>query len=95
MSEKNFNKSRLTCPKCSEQLMTCDTQTHEWSPSGGLTSRKGPRICVACHQEVDLSIAIGLMQLKEKEAEVERLQQEIASANYSFGVEPVEVENGA
>ena len=95
MSEKNFSKSNLICPKCSETLMTYETQTHEWSPSGGLTTRKGPRVCVACHEAVDLSTAIGFMQVKEKQAEVERLQQEIASANQSFGVKPVEVENAS
>lgn len=94
MSEKNFNKQSLLCPNCSVELVTCDTQSHEWSPSGGLTSRKGPRVCVSCHRAVDLSIAIGCLQVAEKKAEVARLQEEIAAASHAYGGVPEEVEDG-
>lgn len=71
--------------------MTYETQTHEWSKSGGLTTRKGPRVCVSCHQPVDLSVAIGMLDLKEKEAEIKRLQEQVAAGSQQYGVE---VSNG-
>ena len=80
MSEKNFNQDDLKCPHCDETLNTVDTQTHRWSPSGGLVTRKGPRVCAKCLQTVDLAIAVGRLQVKQKKAEIERLQEEIGAA---------------
>jgi hypothetical protein len=89
MPEKNFSKEPVVCPDC-DGIYMVETKTHEWSPSGGMITRKGPLVCVSCSRTVDLSVALGRLQMKQKQAEMERLQEEIDAAHQAYGVAEVE-----